>query len=141
MAQAAGVYCVECPEAVDGMGVSLAAGIRASADAAGWVVALADMPFVDPVTIRRVAQAIEAGADVAAPFWRGERGHPVGFHRRLGPELAGLTGDEGARQVLARYRSSLLRIDVDDPGVLRDIDVPADLDAADEVSNPPGDRP
>ncbi|MBC7779538.1 MAG: NTP transferase domain-containing protein, partial [Proteobacteria bacterium] len=67
------------------------------------------------------------GAALVAPTWRGERGHPVGFHRCFGAELSSLAGDEGARQVLARHHAALQRLAVEDPGVVRDIDTPADL--------------
>jgi molybdenum cofactor cytidylyltransferase len=109
------------------MGTSFAAGVRAAADAHGWVVALADMPFLRPETIRVVAQALSDGAAIAAPAYRGERGHPVGFARRFFDELASLRGDEGARELLKRYPNLLTLYDVDDPGVLRDIDKPSDL--------------
>lgn len=111
----------------DGLGDSLAAAIRATADAPGWVVALADMPFIQPATCQAVQAALQQGALLAAPQWQGQRGHPVGFGAALFPELAALGGDEGARQVLQRHRQRLRVLDCQDPGVLRDVDVPADL--------------
>jgi len=123
----AGARVVECARADDGMGASLACGVTAAADAAGWVVALADMPWIAPATIANVVAALRNGAVVAAPFYRGERGHPVGFGKACGPALAELTGDEGARRVLAALGERLVRIDVDDAGVVRDVDTPADL--------------
>jgi molybdenum cofactor cytidylyltransferase len=109
------------------MGASLACGVEASAEAAGWVVALADMPWIEASTIRRVADAIAAGASLAAPCYRGERGHPVGFAASHRAALLALGGDEGARAILSRAGASLLRVDVDDPGVLRDVDTAGDL--------------
>jgi len=52
---AAGARIVRCADADDGMGASLACGVRATKDATGWVVALADMPWIEPSTIARVA--------------------------------------------------------------------------------------
>lgn len=124
---AAGARIVRCVDADDGMGASLACGVRATRDAAGWVVALADMPWIEPSTIARVAAAVAEGAPVAAPFHRGARGHPVGFSSACYAALAALTGDEGAKSVVAAHRDSLARIDVDDAGTLRDIDTPADM--------------
>jgi len=123
-----GVEVTICPDAAAGMGHSLAHAVRATADAAGWVVALADMPFVAPDSIRRVAGALAAGAPIAAPSHRGERGHPVGFAARYGAELAALAGDAGAREILRRDRGLVELIEVDDPGVLRDVDTRADLE-------------
>ncbi len=124
---AAGARIVECATAAEGMGASLACGVRETADADGWVVALADMPWVLPTSIAGVAAVIGGGATVAAPFHRGMRGHPVGFGRACRDELAAIGGDEGARAVVAAHRHALVRIDVADPGVLRDVDTPDDL--------------
>ncbi len=122
-----GARIVRCPQADDGMGASLACGVRASANAQGWIVALADMPWIRPQTIARVASALGHGAAVAAPHHRGERGHPVGFSRACHAALAALTGDEGAKAVVAAHADDLVRIDTDDDGVLRDVDTPDDL--------------
>ena len=67
---------------------------------------------------------------IAAPVLResGERGHPVGFSRALRVELAAIDGDEGARAVIARHRDALIAIEVDDPGIVKDIDTPSDLE-------------
>jgi len=123
----AGCNTVVCKNAGEGMGTSLAAGIRAAPEADGWVVALADMPFLRPETIRVIAKAISDGAAIAAPAYRGERGHPVGFARRFFEELSALHGDYGARELLAQHRDLIKLYEVDDAGVLRDIDKPSDL--------------
>jgi molybdenum cofactor cytidylyltransferase len=124
---AEGVRVIECAQSAQGMGHSLAAGVAARPDAAGWLIALADMPYIKVSTIAGVAQAVSGGAAVAAPFHRDRRGHPVGFGAGLHSELVELRGDRGARDLLARYTPIMTRIDVDDPGVLLDIDRPADL--------------
>jgi molybdenum cofactor cytidylyltransferase len=109
------------------MGASLACGAAAAHDADGWVVALADMPWISPTSIAAVADAIRDGAEIAATQTDGKRGHPVGFSRKYGPLLASLTGDEGARNIVAARQWALQLVDVDDPGVLRDVDLPTDL--------------
>ena len=125
--EATGARVVACPRADEGMGASLACGIAAAADADGWVVALGDMPWIAPATISAVADALRDGAEIAAPAFRGERGHPVGFARPYGPLLAALEGDEGARAIVNARRFALRLVDVDDAGALRDVDHPADL--------------
>ena len=126
--EGAGARVVECGNAADGMGASLACGVRASFGAQGWIVALADMPWIRSGTIGLLADALRSGAMVAAPFHAGRRGHPVGFGRACRAQLAALAGDEGAKAVVAAHRDALVRIDVDDPGVLRDVDTPEDLE-------------
>lgn len=125
--EGAGVEVCVCPRAKEGMGASLACGVRAAADAQGWVIALADMPFVQPHTIAAVAAALRAGAALAAPVHAGQRGHPVGFAREYYDQLVALGGDVGARDILQRDAARLAAVPVDDPGVHRDIDTPRDL--------------
>jgi len=120
-----GCTVLGCEGAAEGIGTSIACAIRASAGARGWIIALADMPQVQQATIAAVRSALESGAASAAPFHRGQRGHPVGFGAVCGPELAALAGDSGARAVLARHPP--VRIDVDDRGALCDIDDALDL--------------
>ncbi len=122
-----GVQVVTCPQAVDGMAFSLAAGVAAAPRAAGWVVMLGDMPWVQPSTVRAVVAAIAAGADIAIPVHEGQRGHPVGFASRFLPQLRALSGDAGARSLLAQWPEAITEVLVSDPGVLRDIDRREDL--------------
>jgi len=114
-------------EAVHGMGHTLAHGIASTREAAGWIVALADMPRIRPATIDAVVAALSAGAIIAAPFYRGERGLPVGFGTPVRDELLQLRGDTGARAVIERRRDTMVRIECDDPGVILDIDTREDL--------------
>ena len=123
----AGLQIVECADASEGMGRSLAAGVRASREARGWVVALADMPFVRPETIRLLAGRLSAGEALAAPVRDGERGNPVALGAGFRDRLEALRGDAGARSLLREHEASIARVDVDDPGVMRDIDTPQDL--------------
>jgi molybdenum cofactor cytidylyltransferase len=122
-----GCFVTHCADAIHGMGHTLAHGVAHARDAGGWVIALADMPRVQPATIQRVASSIAAGDLIVAPRYQGERGHPVGFHAQLRDELLRLTGDTGAKAVLERHREALRLFESDDPGVVLDIDVKADL--------------
>lgn len=125
--QAEGCQVSECPNAEEGMGASLACAVRAAGAADGYVVALADMPFVRPSSIAAVRDALAAGAALAAPYFHARRGHPVGLSARFRAELETLGGDEGARKILAAHEGDLVKVPVGDPGVIRDIDRPADL--------------
>jgi molybdenum cofactor cytidylyltransferase len=122
-----GARVTACPRAAEGMGASLAWGIRAAPVAAGWVVALADMPWIDPATIARIADALKHGSALVAPEYLGTRGHPVGMAARFYGELTALSGDDGAKRVLAAHASVLELMVVNDAAVLRDIDTPDDL--------------
>jgi molybdenum cofactor cytidylyltransferase len=122
----AGLDIVVCERSAEGMGASVSCGVQATRRASGWIIALADMPLVRPDTIRAVVTLLGSGAQIAAPAYRGQRGHPVGFSAACGDELAQLAGDRGARLVLERHPGRLQLQEVDDPGCLLDIDTRED---------------
>ena len=108
-----------------GMGHSISVGVTARPDASGWLILPGDMPQVQPVTLQAVARELEHHA-IAYAQYKGRRGHPVGFSSELYSELSALSGDEGARRLIARYPA--VGVDVDDAGVLVDVDTVADLE-------------
>ena len=119
-----------------GMGDSIAAAVRATADADGWLVLPADLPLVRPATLRQVAQALALGQAAAVqPTYRGDRGHPVGFVAACRDDLLALSGPRGAAPVLQALRQQGRAIDlaVDDAGVLADIDTLDDLARAERL--------
>lgn len=136
--RAIGIEVMVCDEQIQEMADSLAAAIRhtrSMTDAeTGFVIALADMPFIKPETIQRVAHEISSGGDIAAPTFRNQRGHPVGFSARYRDELESLQGDAGARSLLQKHARRISLLPCDDPGILIDIDTEAD--ARNWISSP-----
>lgn len=122
---ALGAECLVCADADAGMAASLKHAVRATTESAGWLVALADMPFVKPDSIRTLLQALQGGADIVVPVHQGRRGHPVAFANKYQTQLLALTGDVGARSILQTM--PVTEIEVDDPGIHQDIDVAEDL--------------
>jgi molybdenum cofactor cytidylyltransferase len=116
-----------------GMGDSIAAGVRATPDASGWLILPADLPLIRSATLRAVAFAPPSG--VTVPRYQGERGHPVRFDAICGPDLLQLKGYSGAAQVLRAQAAinSIAFVDVDDAGVVTDIDTLADLRRAETL--------
>ena len=125
----AGCMVIENDDAEAGMGASVAAGVHAARDAGGWLIALADMPWIRPATIAAVCGALQSGASIAAPRYQGARGHPVGFSAAWGDALARLQGRFGARELIAAAGAGVEYIDSRDAGVIRDIDYPGDISA------------
>jgi len=109
-----------------GMGYSISAGVSARPDATGWLVLPGDMPLVQPATLMAVARELAHHAVVYAQH-KGRRGHPVWFSAELYSELVALEGDDGARRLVARYPA--FGIEVDDSGVLIDVDTQTDLES------------
>lgn len=124
---AEGVRVVENPRAREGLGTSIACGVAASADAQGWIIALGDMPYIPGAVIRSVVSGLVQGADIIAPVYRQQRGHPVGFAARHAAALMQLQADEGARRIIDANPDALTLIEVDDRAVLIDIDLPNEL--------------
>ena len=122
-----GVKTVIAASASGGMGYSLAAGAAAVDEKTGIVVVLGDMPYVKPFTLRGVAERLAAGNGIVRPVYKGQPGHPVGFSAAYHRQLRALSGDSGAQHLLHRHSGELLSWNVSDPGVIRDIDYPADV--------------
>ena len=118
------------PVQAPGMGHSIATGVTHRPHARGWLVLPGDMPLVQPSTLRAVAHALPHHLVVYAQHL-GRRGHPVGFGAELYSELVRLSGDDGARRLLARFPTQ--GVEVPDPGVMLDIDTADDLAALREV--------
>jgi len=124
--RALGCEVTVCPDADSGMAASLVHAIRHSLPQAdAWLVALGDMPYVAPGTMRALLDALAGGAGIAAPSHKGRRGNPVAFGVAHLPALLALQGDAGARGLLTA--ATVTAVAVDDPGIFHDIDTPADL--------------
>ena len=120
-----------CSEQDVEMADSLSAAIKFSANFSessdGFIIALADMPYIDPLTITAVTNKINGGASIVIPAYQGKRGHPVGFSAKFRDELESLHGDEGARAIIKRYPEDVVLLECNDAGILADIDTQADL--------------
>lgn len=113
-----------------GMGDSIAAGVRATAGAGGWLVLPGDLPLVAPQSLRAVADALQR-ASIVVPTYRGTRGHPVGFSAQHGPALQALTGTEGAAAIVRGAQP--LKLELDDEGIVTDVDTLDDLARAERL--------
>jgi molybdenum cofactor cytidylyltransferase len=113
-----------------GMGDSIAAAVRATPEAQGWLILPADLPLIQSATLLAVAQALQH-ASLVYPMYQGQRGHPVGFGRSYALPLANLQGNKGAAQlIIARAATELI---VNDVGCVTDIDTLQDLEKAQKL--------
>lgn len=130
-----GVDGLAVPDADQGMGRTLVAGLKALLADAGTdhgprrfdaaLVVLADMPAVQASTVHALVDAFFREGRPAWPWHAGQPGHPRLLPRASWPALLDLSGDEGARRRLDWSQAT--RVDVQDRGILIDIDSPADL--------------
>lgn len=117
-----------------GMGDCIAAAVRATPEAAGWLILPGDLPLVQAATLQAVADALAQHA-VVVPVFRGTRGHPVGFSAACRDALLDLKGNQGAAPVVRAQEAinSVAFIDVTDEGTVTDIDTLDDLRRAEEL--------
>jgi molybdenum cofactor cytidylyltransferase len=122
------------PDPTLGMASSLAAGIAAlPAEVEGVMVLLADMPKVTGTHVAALTVAFRTDG-ICVPVFGGRRGNPVLFGRRFFSAMGGLTGDKGARGIIAQHALSVVEVPVDDDGILIDVDTPEALRAVgDEI--------
>jgi molybdenum cofactor cytidylyltransferase len=125
--RSAAIHWQVCDCAELGMAASLACGVHANRQAAGWLIGLADMPAIPSSAIAGVRNSLAAGANLAAASSNGKRGHPVGFASLYYDELLALQGDAGARRLLERDKSNLVLTEIDSSGIHADVDIPGDL--------------
>lgn len=116
-------YCEVLALETRGLGHSLAQAVAHAPAARGWLVALADMPYVQPRTLREIAAAIRED-NLVVPTYDGRPGHPRGIGSTHRDALLQLEGDRGAQVLFAAH--PVLELALNDPGVLQDIDHPDD---------------
>ena len=114
------------PDFEDGMGSSIAAGVR-SLDSTGIVgvsICPGDLPWLKSETIAQVVRVFTAnkGQNIVFPQYGKRRGHPVFFPAGAIDKLANLSGDQGARRIVEGGDFELVMASVHDPGVCKDLD-------------------
>lgn len=124
-----GARVVVNPRYRDGMSTSIQAGLRAlDGPEAGVLLALGDQPLVQVDTVNRLVDAFRRShASAIVPRYRGRPGNPVVLDLRLRPRMEQLRGDVGCREILDELEDTRA-VDVDDPGILLDVDTPEDLE-------------
>ncbi|OCJ36737.1 nucleotidyltransferase family protein [Serratia sp. 14-2641] len=131
--QVCAAYQVPCTVlASGGLGESIAAGVAATANWNGWLIHLADMPFVSPQIFVQVAAALSQH-NIVRPSFQHQPGHPVGFTAILRKQLCALHGDNGARELL-RSHGEVYLLHLDQPGIVQDIDLPSQLVANESIN-------
>jgi CTP:molybdopterin cytidylyltransferase MocA len=121
---------VENPDWEEGMSTSLRAGLAtvlADRSVTAVAVALADQPRIGPGAYRRLVAAHRDGAELAVATYAGKRGHPVLIGRTHFQEAMKMTGDQGARTLLATH--PVVEVPCDGTGDALDVDTPDDLAA------------
>lgn len=128
------VTLVRNPDYARGLSTSLKAGLEALPDDLdGALIALGDMPRVTAEDIAALAAAFDPaeGRAIVVPVHAGKRGNPVLWAQAFFPEIKALSGDTGAKAIIAANAEAVFEVERG-PGVLTDVDTPADLRAVNE---------
>jgi len=125
-----GVEVVYNPRYRQGMSTSLRKGLEAVKPRYGLImIALADQPLTSTRTYTRlVSRAAASLKGIALPVYKGQRGNPIFFKSAYLSRLKGLEGDVGGRELLELYPEDILEIEVDDPGVVTNVNTSADYE-------------
>jgi molybdenum cofactor cytidylyltransferase len=116
------------PDYADGLSTSLRAGLRAlSPDIEGALILLGDMPETEVGVLRALMAAFTDASAICVPMRHGRRGNPVLWGRRYFAEMMELTGDTGAKPLMARHEAKLVDVEVMTDSIFHDIDAPDDL--------------
>lgn len=139
--KALGFHVVYCDANASLMADSLVMAVQyastLSLTTKGYVIALADMPYIAPTTIQAVANQLSHVGGIVIPTFEGKRGHPVGFSANYHDALLRLSGDEGAKSIVKTHADAVTLLACEDAGILADIDTLADLsNFADKVAQP-----
>lgn len=115
----------------EGQSTSMKAGLKAiSSYAQAALFLLGDQPLIKSSAIDQLISSYLKSFDALHyPVYRGKRGNPVLFDRRMFIELTRMQGDEGGRSLLQKYKNLCRPVPTECSGVIMDIDTPADLDA------------
>jgi molybdenum cofactor cytidylyltransferase len=114
-----------------GLATSIGAGVGAlKHPCAGVAIFLGDMPLIPEYVVRSLIDAFrnDGGARVVRPAFEGAPGHPVIFPSTTFVELQSLTDDHGASSWLRDRSEMMLRIPIDDRGIVVDMDTPKDFE-------------
>lgn len=130
-----GITLIDNPDAELGMSSSIRCAINYLSNIeshqqpgfAGFLIALADMPFIPSTIYQQVADEITQGELICAPQFAGKRGHPVGFSCLLMNELLQLRGDEGAKMIINKYAEKVKLVESKNKNISLDIDYPTDI--------------
>lgn len=120
------IKTIASPNAEQGMGSSLSSGIKNCRDWNGWIICLADMPLIQTQTYNLLAEAL-IHSPIVIPTHQKQNGHPRGFQSVFIEKLCALKGDNGAREIIESHKNQLQLLEVNDPGILVDVDHPQDI--------------
>jgi len=112
--------------AEDGIGASLAYGVQQTKDWAGWLVCLADMPYIKVSTYSTLLSTIN-DSNIVQPEYNSRLGNPVGFGKAFYAELAQLSGDTGGKRIVQKNLTAITQCPVNDNNIFFDIDTQEDI--------------
>jgi molybdenum cofactor cytidylyltransferase len=124
------VRLVHNPSYAEGLSTSLRAGLAALPSSCdGALICLADMPWVKGSVLQALITAFAADGphSICVPTHHGRQGNPVLWGSAYFPEMMSLSGDSGARPIMARQENHVVAVEVSTDSIFADADAPSDL--------------
>jgi molybdenum cofactor cytidylyltransferase len=116
------------PDYAIGLSTSLRAGLRAlPPDIDGVLILLGDMPGIESDVLRSLMASFTGATAICVPVRHGRRGNPVLWGSRYFPQMLDLTGDAGAKPLMARHEARLIEVEISTDSIFHDVDAPEDL--------------
>ena len=117
----------------EGISSSIKKGIKnLSEKNEAFFISLGDMPSINYNTYN---QLIKYSKDkkVIVPLFKGQKGNPVLFPKSFEKKLLSIEGDSGAKKMLEINKKKVLNLEIDDPGIIKDLDVPSDFNSLNKI--------
>ena len=117
----------------EGISSSIKKGIKnLSEKNEAFFISLGDMPSINYNTYN---QLIKYSKDkkVIVPLFKGQKGNPVLFPKSFEKKLLSIEGDSGAKKMLEINKKEVLNLEIDDPGIIKDLDVPSDFNSLNKI--------
>ncbi len=112
----------------EGLSTSLKTGLKAlPPNCDGALILLGDMPKIDSSALDALVAAFATRDSICVPVHEGQRGNPILWGASYFPEMLAITGDVGAKRLIARHADRVIEVPVASPGIFADVDTPSDL--------------
>jgi len=110
-----------------GMASSIKKGIKKlSKKTDSFFISLGDMPSINYDTYNQLIKC-NKNKKAIVPMFKGQQGNPVLFPKSFEEKLLSIQGDSGAKKILEINKKEVLYLEINDPGIIRDLDVPNDF--------------
>ena len=116
-----------------GMASSIKKGIEnLSNKSDAFFISLGDMPSINYETYNLLIK-FKKNKKAIIPMFKGQKGNPVLFPKSFEKKLLSIQGDFGAKKILEINKKEVLNLEINDPGIIKDLDIPKDFNNLNKI--------